>query len=203
MDKYKLLLPCLFALLSFNVHARDFRAEVQAGGTDGDVEIETPGFGNFEEGAETGAALGGAVWLDGWLMETVSVGAQYAYLFGGDLEDDLSADKLEFDTHVFTVNVVFRDNVGSFGGKFHPYAGGGIGFARVNVEAFLAGVDGDDIDFAGQFIAGFDYDLTDNIYFGVDFTYLFYQAEPQLSGFAPATFDFETIKFMGKLGMRF
>ncbi|MEJ2095453.1 MAG: hypothetical protein P8X93_10050, partial [Gammaproteobacteria bacterium] len=94
MDKYKLLLPCLFALLSFNVHARDFRAEVQAGGTDGDVEIESPLFPNIDKGAETGAALGGAVWLDGWLLETVSVGAQYAYLFGNDLENDQSADKL-------------------------------------------------------------------------------------------------------------
>ncbi len=203
MDKYKLLFICLFALVSLNVHAKDFRVEVQAGGTDGDTEIEPVGGPNVEKGAETGAALGGAVWLDGVLLPTLSVGAQYSYIFGNDLEADFTSDKIEFDTHVFMVNVVFRDNEGSFDGKFHPYAGGGIGLSQVNAQYFLAGVEGDDIDFAGQFMAGFDYDILKNIYFGVNFTYLFNQAEIQASGIPTATYDFETIKFMGVLGMKF
>ena len=203
MDIFKLLFICLFALVSFNVHAFDFRVEAQAGGTDGDIEAEPLGGPNFEKGAETGAAVGGAVWLDGVLLPALSVGAQYSYIFGNDLETDPSPDKIEFDTHVAMINVVFRDNEGTLDGKFHPYAGGGIGFSRVNAQYFLAGVEGDDIDFAGQFMAGFDYDILKNIYFGVNFTYLFNQAEIQAAGIPTTTYDFQTIKFMGVLGMKF
>lgn len=202
-NKLKLLSVCLFAFLSFNVNAYDVRIEGQAGGAQGDVESNFAGL-SFDESSETGISVGGAAWLDGWLMPVFSVGVQYNRIMGNDLEDDSVSAAINFDTDLFMVNAVFRDNVGGFGGKFHPYAGGGIGFARVDTEVDILGItvdEGDDIGFAGQFMAGFDYDILEHIYFGVNVAYLFNDAEPETT--VPLDVDFETWRFMAVLGMKF
>lgn len=60
-------------------------------------------------------------------------------------------------------------------GRFHPYLGGGVGGAQINVNDFSAGggdvFDGDDLVFAYQGGAGLAFDLTDRLTFDVGYRY--------------------------------
>ena len=220
------LFPALF-LVAFatNIHfvqAKDIRAEFELGFQGGDPEVEFAGVTDDLD-TDTGLALGLGLWVDNAFHENLSLGLQYLRLQDSDYSETASATFLnatltaflDIDPEIdaFLVNAALRDNKGElFNAKFHPYIGGGIGFAKssadisagvtvtVNGTTFQATGSGDDSDtnFAGQVFLGGDYDITDRAYIGARGSYFLTDAT-----LFSADVEFRNFSGLAVLGARF
>lgn len=226
-----------FALLGGQAEAQDevrYRAEVGAGAFFGDPEVSAPGqTGDLDINADTGIAISAALWSDspGGIRD-LSVGSQYLRLqdgdFGGTVDVTIPSFtiiaplKVEPTINAVMFNALYRYNKNE-GNRFHPYIGGGIGAAFVDVDVSATGpvtVNGtpglvtgsrseSTVGFAWQAIAGVDVDVTDHVYLGVNYRYFGTDVTfTDVLGFAgvpgvDVDVDFRQHVIMGIIGYRF
>jgi hypothetical protein len=222
MNKIIFLSICI--CWSINVNAADtYRIEGQFGMSTGDPDIEFAGVSD-ELDTDTGLNYGVALWGENNIYPNLSVGLQYNRTSDADYSETIGASLLgatltgtadiEHDIDMFMVNAVFRDNSGTMFGnsKFHPYIGGGIGYANVDADLTLAAtvvvgtttlsatgsINDDDSNFAGQIMGGFDYDITDKVYLGFNASY--FRTDADLFG---TEVEFENFRAMGVIGYNF
>jgi opacity protein-like surface antigen len=148
-------------------------------------------------GGGAGLAANAGVWVDAplsdlarnnWFTDNLSLGVQYLYL-GNSLSvsgtatsaETVSASfKTDLQMNALMFNAALRYNEGFL----HPYVGGGFGgvFGSIDVNYSAAAtgigsISGErSTDFgttAGQVFAGFDYDITTNLYAGVSGLFFF------------------------------
>lgn len=197
--------------------SNNLRVELGAGVQAGDPTIEFAGLSEDLD-TDTGYAITGAVWVDGVMAEFVSLGFQYLRLDGADFNQTATGTFLgatltgtvdiTTDINAFMANAALRKN----DGRFHPYVGGGVGVALTNSEISAtvtvvvngqtfsaAGSDSDShASFAGQVFGGADYDVSDEIYVGINGRYFITNAD--LFG---ADVAFRTFAVMAVVGFRF
>jgi opacity protein-like surface antigen len=215
MKKVILTLVLAFSFSQFVL--ADTRGEFQAGFIlDGDPEISFAGVSDDLD-VDTGINLGAAFWVDGVGSPNLSLGVSWNHTMDADYSESATGIlfgaavglnlAIEHDIDAFMVNAVFRDN--SSNSKMHPYLGGGVGFAKVdadvsaaltvNGQVFSAGaISDDDTPFAAQITGGFDYDISENAYLGVNATY--FMTEATLFG---ADVEFDSFRVMATLGITF
>lgn len=218
MKKIYLTALSLFAI-SINANAYDVRVEGQFGMSTGDPEIEVSGTSQDLD-TDTGYSFGGGLWIDNFYDPNYSIGIQYNRLEDGDYEESAGGLFLgvpvtakltiENEIDIFMFNFIVRDNDGSYfnNSAFHPYLGGGIGFAKVDATTdlsitvgtttFAANSSDDDTAFAGQFLGGFDYDITEQFYIGANVSYTLTSVD--LYG---ADVDYDLFRAMGVIGFKF
>ncbi len=216
LKKY-LLLSSILTLVAFNTAAYETRLEGQFGIATGDPELSEAGISDDLD-TDEGLSYGVGLYVDkAWsLYPEFTFGIQYNRITDADYSGspgDTFANlvllvplEIEYETDLFTVNFLWRDNDGSSfnNSSFHPYIGAGVGYAFTDVDlsANIAGISvsgsDDDSDFAFQFMGGFDYDITANAYIGVNASYLRYDAN-----FSGTEAEFETFRAMGIIGYRF
>lgn len=180
----KITAGALLAIVGGAADAAEFRVQAGAGyafsGLKEDVSepiegtLLTATLENLDTG--NGPAAGAAFWVDDWLGENVSVGAEYLYasfepratigltgIGGRKTSFDLDADAA---LHTFFVNAAWRQH----DGDWHPYAGGGLGFGFFHLDLRNDRIDGKlDGPHAGvQAFIGLDYDLTERFYVGAN-----------------------------------
>ena len=191
------------------------RVTLGLGATGGDPDVEFQGLSDSLD-VSTGFAGSLGIWVDKpGGVEWLSVGGQYLRLQGFDYSETASAVLLgttltgtldiEPTLDVFMVNAAARQPEG----KFHPYIGAGIGFARseadisaalsVNGVVVAAAADSDDdAGLAYQGFVGLDYDVTDQISLGVNFSYVRVD-----STLFDVDIDFQNFVGMAVLGFKF
>jgi opacity protein-like surface antigen len=222
MNKITILLICTCWFINVNAAER-YRLEGQFGMSTGDLEIEFAGVSDDLD-ADNGLNYGVQFWGENDIYPYLSIGLQYNRTSGADYSEAFGATllgatltataRIEHDIDIFMVNAVLRDNPGTMFGnsKFHPYIGGGIGHARVDADLTIAAnltINGtllsaagtfndDDGGFAGQIMGGFDYDITDKVYVGVNASYFMMDAD--LYG---AEVEFNNFRAMGVVGYNF
>ncbi len=213
-----------FALLGGQAEAHEkvrFRAEAGAGAFFGDPEISFAGVTDDLD-TDTGIAISAGLWSDGPAgIRDLSIGAQYLRLQGGDFDETAAGTflnvtltgqlQLEPTINAVMFNALYRYNKNE-DNRFHPYIGGGIGAAFVDVDFSAAGtvtVNGtpftgavsasdSDVGFAWQALAGVDVDITDHIYAGVNYRYF----GTDVNIFT-ADVDFRQHVIMGVIGYRY
>ena len=197
----------------------DTRGEFQAGFASGDPEITFAGVSEDLD-VDTGINLGANLWFDDLVSPNLSFGLSVNRATQADFSESAAvtflgvtlAGTLDIEHDIDTVmfNVLLRDN--SAGKKIRPYIGGGVGFANVDAEATLTAtitVNGqaftgvgttsdDDTNFAAQFMAGADFEITENVYVGANLGY--FMTEADLFG---AEIDFDTFRGNLVLGVKF
>lgn len=202
---------------AFAAERSSWRAELGLGFHGGDPDIEFAGVSDTLD-TDTGLAFAAGLWVDKVGADWLSLGIQYQRLQDSDFSETATATllgvtltgtlDLEPEIDAFMVNAAARHNKG----RVHPYIGGGIGFARSSVDAtvavtltvdgqtFVAAGTADDSDtaFAGQIFAGVDFDMTDNLYLGVNVKY--FLTDPTLFG---ADVEFRNVSGMAVLGYKF
>ncbi|MEM9046987.1 MAG: hypothetical protein AAGC81_20095, partial [Pseudomonadota bacterium] len=156
---------------------------------------------DIESGSGFSAGLG--VWVDDWIGRNISVGFDYIYtgfepsttlrldILGISRSIDLDAD---VDLHSFFFNAAWRKHEG----RWHPYAGGGIGFGFIDLDypAPFGGLDG---PHAGlQAFIGVDYDISERFYIGGSTRS--YYIDGRIIG---VDLQFLELIVMGNLGVRF
>ena len=215
-----------FALLGGQAEAQDetrYRAEVGGGAFFGDPEVSALGL-SVDLDTDTGIAISAGLWSDGpGGIRDLSIGAQYLRLQGGDFDETGSGTflgepvtlRVEIEPTINAVmfNGVYRYNKNE-DNRFHPYIGGGIGAAFVDVDfsaaftgtTFGGAVSASDsaVGFAWQAIAGVDVDVTDHVYAGVNYRY--FGTDVTLFGDQTGVdidFDFRQHVIMGVIGYRF
>ena len=179
----------VWAVSVSEVRAEGMRAEFQLGIQGGDPAIE---FNNVSDILETdeGFIIGAGLWFDEFGsavgLDVLSIGLEYSHLDSSDFNEPGSGTLLgaaitgsldiEPNIDYFLINAALRDNKGKINPKFHPYIGGGLGFAWSSVDInsnFTVTVNGrtfrssgsfedDDTNVAGQVFVGADFDITDN-----------------------------------------
>jgi len=187
-----------FALLGGQAEAQDevrYRAEVGGGAFFGDPEFSVPGVTGKVD-TDTGIAISAGLWSDspGGIRD-LSVGSQYLRLQDSDFDGTVGVTflntpitfplKIEPTINAVMFNAAYRYNKNE-DNWFHPYIGGGIGAAFVDVDFSAAGtvtvggmpfitgaVSGSEsaVGFAWQALAGVDVDVTDHVYAGVNYRY--------------------------------
>jgi opacity protein-like surface antigen len=197
---------------------RGMRAEIGLGAHWGDPDIS---FAGESDSLDTGTGLAGSVgaWKDGVGHKNLALGLEFLRLQDGDYSESVSGEilgatlsgdvSLDPTINALLVNAAYRKNDN---GRFHPYAGAGIGVARVNAtlsasatvtvgsSTFVASGSEDDSDtaLAGQLFLGADYDVTSNVYVGAGARY--FLTDTNLFG---ADVDFRNFVVSAKLGFRF
>ncbi len=167
-------------------HAIDVRVEAGGGWAIGYVDAE-----GFDEGSGGGPAANAGVWIDKLWTDNLSVGMQYLYLSNTLSFSDF--DDQHTRIHAGMLNAAWRMN----NGVVHPYIGGGVGFGVTTVE-FSPDEDDTATDVAGQIFFGFDYDILDNFYVGVNGRWFI--TEPKVFGFDET---FYQVALMGTIGFKF
>ena len=215
MKKIILTLVLTFSFCQFVL--ADSRAEIQAGFIlDGDPEITFAGVSDDLD-VDTGTNLGAAYWMDGVGSPNLSLGLSWNHTMNADYDESAAATFLgvtlganlaiEHDIDAFMVNAVYRNNASDT--KLHPYIGGGVGIASTDADINLAvtvngqvlasaAASDDDTSFAGQITGGFDYDISENAYLGINATY--FMTEAELFG---ADVEFDSFRVMATLGITF
>ncbi len=168
-----------FALLGGQAEAQEkvrFRAEAGAGAFFGDPKVSVLGVSGDLD-TDTGIAILAGLWSDGpGAIRDLSIGAQYLRLQDGDfsfLHPTLGAVEIEPTINAVMGNALYRYNKNE-GNRFHPYIGGGIGAAFVNVDASATALGSGSASawgFAWQAMAGVDFDVTDHVYLGANYRY--------------------------------
>jgi len=148
-------------------------------------------------GTGAGLAANAGLWVDApfspwaasnWFIDSLSFGVQYLYLgnsqsFSASVTSAVSGSasfKTDLQMNAAMFNAAFRYNEGFL----HPYIGGGFGGVfgtiGVNYSATATGIGAisgaPSTDFgttAGQVFAGFDYDITNNLYVGFSGRFFF------------------------------
>lgn len=196
---------------------KNVRLEIGGGIQAGDPDIEFAGASD-ELDTGTGYAVGAGIWLDRVFIDYLSVGVQYLRLAGNDFSESGSGTVLgvavsgtldiEPTIDAFMANAALRLN----DGRWHPYVGGGIGLAHASADVTLSATfvvngqtfvgvgsaEDSDTSFAGQAFAGVDFDVTDNIYVGLNGRYFI--TNSTLHG---ADVDFRNVAGMAVVGFRF
>lgn len=195
--------------------AADWRAEFGIGAHGGDPEISFAGETDDLD-TDTGIALTAQVWADKAVKEApwLSLGVQYLRLQDSDFSESGSATvlgvavtgQLDIEPTIdgFLANAAYRGD----SGKWHPFIGGGVGFARadtdlagsvtVNGQTFGGSANDDEVNFAWQLFAGADYDVTEKAYIGVNLRY--FGTDATLFG---ADVEFRNFVGMANIGYRF
>jgi opacity protein-like surface antigen len=168
------------------VYAVDVRVEAGGGWAIGYVDAE-----GFDEGSGGGPSANAGIWIDKLLTDNLSLGLQYLYLSNTLSFSD--SDDQHTRIHAGMLNAAWRMN----NGVVHPYIGGGVGFGVTTVE--LAPDEDDTATaVAGQVFFGFDYDILENFYVGVNGRWLI--TEPEVFGFDET---FHQFGLMGTIGYKF
>jgi hypothetical protein len=147
-------------------------------------------------GSGAGLAANAGLWVDApfsawtqhWFTDCLSLGVQYLYLgnslsLRGTVTSALNGSA-SFNTDLQMNAVMFNAALRYNEGFLHPYVGGGFGgvygIIGINYSAAATGIGAisgaRSADFgttAGQAFAGFDYDITSNIYAGVSGIFFF------------------------------
>lgn len=103
----------------------------------------------------------------------MAVEIEYNYIFGTNLDKDETGSSLDGDVsmHALLFNVKARYPEG----RFHPYAGFGLGWSFVEVGDIKSGgyvASGQSGNaFCWQFLAGLDYDINPNLAVGLGYKY--------------------------------
>ncbi len=199
-----------FALLGGQAEAQDevrYRAEAGAGAFFGDPKVSALGV-SFDLDTDTGIAILAGLWSDGpGSIRDLSVGAQYLRLQDGDfsfLDPIAGAVEIEPTINAVMGNALYRYNKNE-DNRFHPYIGGGIGAAFVNVDVSataLGSASESAVGFAWQALAGVDVDITDHIYAGVNYRYFGTDVTSDVFG-VDVDVDFRQHVIMGVIGYRY
>ena len=194
-----LLLFLLFAYKT--AFPADYRAEFQFGLNTGDTEVGGENIliaevSGTDLDSDTGETFGVEFWIDG-LSENTTLGIQYMRLTGADYggsrvdehvclffcgTPDTLDEQFSPEINTLLLNILARDNTGKlFHERLHPYIGVGIGAAWVDADGVIIrhSVSGDtifrgsdsDVFVALQGMIGMDYDITRNIYLGLNASY--------------------------------
>ncbi len=200
-----------------------FRAEIQAGGSFGGTEISFSGVSDDID-PDTGLIIGGGIWQDEVITPIISVGLTYHHTKGADYEESVGGTfgdatlagnlNIEHEIDAVMANIMIRDNQGKLmnNSKFHPYIGGGLGIANVDADISataavtvggstftgLGTAEDGDSNLAAQAFIGFDYDVTNNVYFGFNASYFYTDVD-----LFDAEVVFDNFRTMGTLGYNF
>ena len=135
---------------------------------------------NLNSGWFAGAKLG---WQTSFTKRWLAIEAEYNHLentFDSGTPYPTAGIPLNYDGKV-KIDAGMLNLIGRYPeGKIHPYIGAGGGYANVQLDDirssvvginFLNTASGSKGVFAYQFMAGFDFELTDNIFMGVGYKY--------------------------------
>jgi opacity protein-like surface antigen len=173
------------------VYAVDVRIEGGGGWAVGYVDAK-----GFDEGWGGGPSANAGIWIDKLFTDNLSLGLQYLYLSNTLSFSDVNDQHTRINAGMF--NAAWRLN----NGVVHPYVGAGIGFGVTNVslptEEDAPNEHDTATDVAGQVFFGFDYDILDNIYVGVNGRWFI--TDPELFGFDETVHQ---VALMGTIGYKF
>ena len=181
---------CTFGSVE-QVYAVDVRIEGGGGWAVGYVDAK-----GFDEGWGGGPAANAGIWIDKLLTDNLSLGLQYLHLSNTLSFSDVNDQHTRVNAGMF--DAAWRMN----NGVVHPYLGAGIGFGVTNVslptEEDSPNEHDTATDVAGQVFFGFDYDILDNVYVGVNGRWFI--TDPELFGFDETVHQ---VALMGNVGIKF
>jgi len=170
--------------------------------------------GGFDEDLDDSWAAGVKI---GYIIPQVrflAVELEYTYLAEQDYGDayytgygnqKYSYDG-DFSAHNLMANLLFRYP----NGRIHPYVGFGIGLSRATIEekdkwelngdVVSANIDEDDTAFAGQFIAGVNFEISPN--WSADLAYKYFYSEYEIELFGE-DFDVEASNHLFTAGINY
>lgn len=212
-----LIMLFLFGGVSAPVFGADFRIEAGVGWTHADFDVSdrfTIGPWDVSYDAEgaggSGLVASAGVWADDLIGTNVSVGLQYLRFENsaeirstinrkGRVPGSVNAD-FDIVLNAGLLNLAWRLNQE----QIHPYVGAGIGVSLVSADVsledspFFLSESSDDTVPVGQVFAGFDYDISDRVYVGLNARYLIFAGD--LFG---VDVDIRELAGMGVVGFRF
>ena len=181
---------CTFGSVE-QVYAVDVRIEGGGGWAVGYVDAK-----GFDEGWGGAPAANAGIWIDKLLTDNLSLGLQYLHLSNTLSFSDVNDQHTRVNAGMF--DAAWRMN----NGVVHPYLGAGIGFGVTNVslptEEDSPNEHDTATDVAGQVFFGFDYDILDNVYVGVNGRWFI--TDPELFGFDETVHQ---VALMGNVGIKF